>query len=67
MWYEKSLSKTVLLIKNANKKISKKEYIKIAKEKDLLCPQVIINVRHQSFNEFVKEVRNKEVQRVVCK
>lgn len=57
MWYEDSYNQSIQVIKNANKKLSQKEYRIIAKEKNLLSPECLKFITRLQFIELVNRTR----------
>ncbi len=57
MWYEDSYNQSIQVIKNANKKLSPKEYRIIAKENNLLSPECLRFITNLQFVELVNNIR----------
>lgn len=62
MWYDKTYSLTVEYIKNSEKKMSAKEYRKVAKQLDLLSLASLKSITNIDFEELEKRIRSKKIE-----
>ena len=62
MWYDNLYEEVVEVIRSADKKLSRKEYMKIAKEKNLPNLDTLRYITNLQFEEFVINIRkDKEI------
>lgn len=62
MWYDKTYSLTMEYIKNSKKKMSAKEYRKVAKQLDLLSLASLKSITNIDFEELEKRIRSKKIE-----
>lgn len=61
MWYDKTYSLTIEYIKNSEKKMSAKEYRKVAKQLDLLSLASLRSTTNIDFEELEKQIRTSKI------
>ena len=61
MWYDKTYSLTIEYIKNSEKKMSAKEYRKVAKQLDLLSLASLRSITNIDFEELEKQIRSSKI------
>lgn len=62
MWYDKTYSLTIEYIKNSEKKMSAKEYRKVAKQLDLLSLASLRSITNIDFEELEKQIRSNKIE-----
>ena len=61
VWYDKTYSLTIEYIKNSEKKLSAKEYRKVAKQLDLLSLASLRSITNIDFEELEKQIRTSKI------
>ena len=61
VWYDKTYSLTIEYIKNSEKKMSAKEYRKVAKQLDLLSLASLKSITNIDFEELEKQIRTSKI------
>lgn len=61
VWYDKTYSLTIEYIKNSEKKMSAKEYRKVAKQLDLLSLASLRSITNIDFEELEKQIRTSKI------
>lgn len=59
MWYNTKYDESIKYIKNYKKALLENEYRNIARDLDLLSAQSLRYISGTSFNQLVKQIRNK--------
>lgn len=62
MWYDETYSLTIKYIKNSEKKMSAKEYRKVAKQLDLLSLASLRSITNIDFEKLEKQIRSNKIE-----